>query len=74
MQLPYLPIIAMAVFAIAFYRAGKMEHSWGILWAALSIGISMLVFVVLNWGWVGFFGGQVALFIGITIYRMRQSP
>ena len=63
----------MAVFAIAFYRAGQMERSWGVLWAGLSIAISALALFVLGWGWPGFFGGQVALFIGITFYRMRQQ-
>jgi hypothetical protein len=74
MPLPYLPLIAMAVFAIAYYRMGRMEHSWGALWAILSIALSLLMLLVLGWGWLGFFGGQLALFIGITFYRMRQKP
>lgn len=70
----YLPLVAMAVFAVVFYRAGKMEHSWALLWAALSAAISALTLFALNWGWLSFFGGQIALFIGITFWRMRQKP
>lgn len=70
----YLPLVAMVVFATVFYRAGKMERSWGLLWAAMSAGISILTLFLLHWGWVGFFGGQVLLFFGITIYRKRQTP
>lgn len=70
----YLPLVAMVVFAIVFYRAGKVEHCWGLLWAALSAAISILVLFVLNWGWLGFFGGQIALFFVITFWRMRQMP
>jgi biotin transporter BioY len=72
MQISYMPVVAIAVFAIVFYRAGKMEHSWGVLWAALSALIGILAMMVLGWGWLGFFGGQIALFIAITFYRIRQ--
>lgn len=70
----YLPLVAMCVFAIVFYRAGQMERSWGLLWATLSAVISILTLFVLGWGWIAFFGGQAALFIGITLWRMRQQP
>lgn len=70
----YLPLVAMVVFAIAFYRAEKMERSWSLLWATLSAAISILTLVALRWGWLGFFGGQIALFMGITFWRMRQKP
>lgn len=70
----YLPLVALVVFAVVFYRAGKMEHSWGLLWATLSLAISILTLFALHWGWIGFFGGQAALFMGITFYRMRQKP
>jgi hypothetical protein len=70
----YLPLVAMAVFAVVYYRAGRLEPSWGLLWAALSVAVSFLVLFVLRWGWFGFFGGQIVLFVGITFWRMRQKP
>jgi len=70
----YMHLVAMCVFAVVFYRAGQMERSWGILWAALSIALSALPLLVLGWGWIGFFAGQAALFIGITFWRMRTKP
>lgn len=70
----YLHLVATCVFAVVFYRAGRMEHSWGVLWAALSIVVSILALLVLGWGWIGFFGGQIALFTGITFWRMRANP
>ena len=72
--MPYLDLIVIAVCAIAFYRAGRMEHSWGLLWAALSIAISMLILFVLHWGTLTVFAGQAALFVAITLWRMRQKP
>lgn len=69
----YLPLVAMVVFAIVYYRAGKMERSWALLWATLSATVSILTLFALRWGWIGFFGGQIALFIGITFWRMRQK-
>ncbi len=74
LPMDYLTLVALSVFAICFYRAGRFERSWSLLWAALSIGLGVLTLFVLRWGWTGFFLGQVALFSGITFYRMRQAP
>ncbi len=73
MQIDYLAIVVLSVCAIFFYRAGRQERSWGILWAALSIAVSLLVLFVLRWGLLAIFAGQAVLFVAITIYRMRTK-
>jgi hypothetical protein len=62
-------LIAMVVFALFFYRAGKSENSPGLLWAALSILISLLISKWLKWGLFAMLLGQIALLIGIAIFR-----
>lgn len=74
MSLPLLPAIVITVCALFFYRAGRHEHSWGLLWAALSIAVSGLVLFVLDWGLLAIFAGQAALFVGITLWRMWRQP
>jgi hypothetical protein len=61
--------VLMVVFAIFFYRAGKFEDSPGLLWAALSVLISFLVWWWLGWGLLAMFLGQVGLFVGISVFR-----
>jgi hypothetical protein len=73
MTLPYLSIVVLSVCALVFYRAGKQERSWGVLWAGLSIGASFLALRFLSWGLVGVFVAQVVLFFAITFYRMWRS-
>ena len=72
--MPYLEIVVMSVCAITFYRAGCHEHSWGILWAALSIVAGLLALRFLGWGVLGVLLSQVLVFVGITLYRMKTRP
>lgn len=74
MTIPYLHIVVFSVCALVFYRAGQMERSPAVLWAALSIAASFLALRFLPWGLVGVFLAQVALFAGITLYRMWRQP
>ncbi len=73
MQINYLEIVVLSVCALTFYRAGKQERGPGLLWAALSVAAALLALRFLNWGIIGVFVGQAALFVGITIYRMRRK-
>jgi hypothetical protein len=73
MQIPYLAIVVLSVCAITFYRAGRHERSWGILWAALSLGASLLALRLLPWGLLGVLLAQIAVFAGITVYRMLRN-
>jgi hypothetical protein len=72
MGIPYMAVIVIAVFAIVFFRAGRMERSSGILWAVLSITVSLLAYRFTPLGFVGVLLSQVILFVSITIYRMRK--
>jgi hypothetical protein len=71
--MPYLEIVVMRVCAITFYRAGCHEHSWGILWAALSIFAGLLALLFLGWRVLGVLLSQIVLFFLITIYRMMMQ-
>jgi hypothetical protein len=67
----FILVVAMAIF---FYRAGEFEDAPGLLWAALSVAISLLVWMVFGWGWIGIILGQAALFVGITLFRSKSKP
>jgi hypothetical protein len=72
-NLPYLPVVVLSVCAIGFYRAGRHEQSWGILWAALSIAFSVAALRFSTWGMMGVLLAQVLLFGCITLYRMWRN-
>lgn len=74
MQINYLVIVVLSVCAITFYQMGRYERSWGLLWAALSVLVSFGAMRYLPTGFLGVLLGQVALFVAITIYRMRRPP
>jgi len=60
----------MAAAAIFFYRAGMFDGSPGLLWAVLSVVISLLIWQWLGWGLLEMMIlGQIALFVGIGIVR-----
>ena len=73
MQIPYLNIVVLSVFAVFFYRAGIHERSWGVLWALLSIVASIVALKFLTFGLVGVLIAQVALFACITAYRVWKK-
>ena len=73
MTIPYLDIVVLGVFAVVFYRAGKLERSWAVLWAVLSVAASLLALRFLSWGLGGVFLAQGVLFVCITFFRMRKS-
>ncbi len=65
--------VLMAVFAIVFYRAGILEGAPGLLWAALSVAISLSIWQWLGWGLLAMILGQIALFVGIGIARVIRN-
>lgn len=66
--------VLTVVFAIFFYRAGEFEEAPALLWSALSVAISLLMWLGLRWGLLGIILGQVCLFIGIGVFRaLRKS-
>jgi hypothetical protein len=65
--------ILTVVFAVVLYRAGVQDESPGLLWAALSVAISLVVWLVLGWGVLPLIIAQAALFIGIGVFRVLRE-
>ena len=65
--------LLMVVSAIFFYRAGEFDGGPGLLWAALSVAISLVIWQWLHWGVLEMLLGQVALFVGIGVYRVIRK-
>lgn len=65
--------VLMVMFAIFFYRAGEFDDSPGLLWAALSVLISLLVWQWLRCGLLAMILGQIGLFVGIGIFRVIRK-
>ncbi len=65
--------VLMVVFAVVFYRAGLFEGGPGLLWAASSVAISLLIWQWLGWGLLAMILGQIALFVGIGIARVIRN-
>ena len=65
--------VLTVVCAIVFYRAGAIEDSPGLLWAALSAAISLVIWLLLGWGLLAMIVAQVALFIGIGVVRVMRE-
>ncbi len=66
--------IVLLVCASFFYRAGEFEGSSGIVWAAVSILISVAIWQGLPGGALTILLTQVGLFASITLYRSRKKP
>jgi hypothetical protein len=71
--MPYLTILIIAAFGAFFYRAAEFENESTLIWCGLSLAISALMFFWLHCGWLGISLGQVALFVGITIFRILRK-
>jgi hypothetical protein len=61
------------VFAIFYYRAGEFDGGPGLLWAALSVAISLLIWQWLRWGLLAMILGQIGLFVAIGVYRVIRK-
>lgn len=69
----YGSIIAAGVCAMFFYGAAQREQAPAVVWAALSVLISVLFIFFTPWRIWGVFGGQVLLFVGITLFRLWRD-
>jgi hypothetical protein len=69
----YLLILVALASAIFYYRAAESEGASAWIWCGLSALISVVTLFWLHWGWLGTFFCQLALFVGITIVRMRRQ-
>jgi hypothetical protein len=68
-----IQFVMLLACAAIYYKAAEMEDSSGFLWSALSVGVFILTWVVLSWGWLGCLLGQAALFAGITVVRVLRK-
>jgi len=66
--------LVLVAFAIFFYRAGEFENCPGVLWAAVSVVISLLTWQWLRWGPLGMILCQIGLFVGIGVFRVVRKP
>lgn len=66
----FLLLLACALF---YYRAGQFEGSSGIVWAALSVLISVVIWRLLHGGMLAVLLGQAGLFAAITLYRAHKN-
>ena len=72
--MPYLTILFVVGVAFLYHRAAESEGQSGFLWASLSVLVSVVSIFRLHWGWRGAILAQVALFLGIGVYRaLRKS-
>lgn len=69
-----LGVVVICVFAIVYYRAGRMERAPALLWSALSVLCSLASLHLLGWGLWGVFGLNALLFLGITLHRVLRAP
>ncbi len=68
----YSPTFILGVVCtIFYYRAGEYENSSGVVWAALSAVVSLVLWTVAHVGFLGTLLGQVGLFAGLTLWRCR---
>ena len=67
------PLVFLVVFAIFFYRAGEFEGGPSLMWAVLSVAVSLVTWRWLGWGLFSMVLGQVALFVGIAIVRVIRK-
>ncbi len=71
----YLPIALLIAGMVGFFNAGEWEARDGspnhrILWATLSLLVSVLVLFVAGLGWLPWLFAQAGLFVGIAAVRV----
>ncbi|MEO7477990.1 MAG: hypothetical protein ABIT64_02020 [Lysobacteraceae bacterium] len=71
----YFAIALTIVGVIGFYNAGEYESrdgspNHGILWATLSLLLSVVVLFVAGFGWLPWLIVQAGLFVGIACVRV----
>lgn len=73
--MPYSFAFVMALACCGFYyQAGKQEMDSGFLWAGLSLIVSVTTLLVFHGGVLAVLLGQVALLIGIAVFRAWRDP
>jgi len=65
--------VFLLVCATSYYKIAELEDSSGIVWAGMSVGVYMLTWRWLGWGYAGNLFAQAVLFGGITLWRVWQD-
>ena len=63
----FLVLLLCAAF---YFRAAELEDASGLLWAGLSILVSLVTWVFLSWGLLACLGGQLGLLAAITLLKI----
>ncbi len=61
-------LVLTVVAAMFFWKAAEREKESGIIWAGVSLFASALI-ITLGGGFVVLVLGQLAVFVGITVFR-----
>ena len=72
--MPYTSIAFVVVFAVLYYRTAESEDGPALLWATLSVVISLATLFYLGWRWLGALLAQGGLFLGIAMVRGLSKP
>ena len=70
----FTPVGALLACAGFFFRAGEVAGALGLVWAGLSILVSVAIWLWLHGGFLTILLGQVGVFAGITFYRCCKDP
>lgn len=63
-------LIVIVAFAVFFYRAAKVDRASPVIWASLSIAVSLAAMFWLHWSLLGIILAQGLLFLGIALCRV----
>jgi len=67
--LDYFALAAAIASAVFWFRGAQSEKLSPVLWVGLSIAISGIIMLGIGGGWIAVLIGQLAMFVGITVYR-----
>jgi hypothetical protein len=73
LQIYSFNLVVLLASAIFFYRAADLDNNSGVLWATLSVVVSVLVWFGLGWGVIGIIVSQVGLLVCIGIVRVVRK-
>ena len=71
-QLIFVIVIACLWFYI-YWKAAEIDKQSRLIWAGLSLLISVLTVWILGWRWLGLCAAQLALGLGITLVRVALA-
>ncbi len=72
--MPYTTLLLIICCAVFYYRVGESEYGSGELLALISVLLWLLGMFAFQFGWIANLLLQVGLFVGLTVWNMRQRP